>query len=568
MCKFKTIVQETLIQYLQLDQDVLEELLEKPQNPEHGHLSLPCFAWAKTLKKAPNLIAQEFCEKLKKHNLSSYIDSVNALGPYLNFKQNQILLGQELLQTIINEGDLFAKKSLDAPPTVVLEFSSPNIAKPLSIGHLRTTNIGACLARVFKHQGWNVIRINHLGDWGTQFGKVMLAFRLWGNAEDLEKHPIDTLYKLYVKFHEEEKKDPSLADQAREWFAKLEQNDETAKELWQWFKDISLKELNTIYQELGVEFDHVWGESFYVDMLDELIVDLKQKNLLKDSQDAKIVDLKDYKLGVSVIQKKDESSLYMTRDLAAAQYRYQQFHFDEMLYVVGNPQKLHFQQLFKVLELLGCDFVDRCHHVAYGHVDFGHEKMSTRKGNIVLLKEVIAQAKDRALSIIEEKNATLNNKQAIANAVGLGAVLFADLNAKLARDVKFTWDEILNFEGETGPYLQYGLVRAKSVLEKYEGQWSDKIKIDSIETVEERSLLQSLNDYPQILGKTLKEKEPFYLSHYALELVKQFNRFYAKCRVLDAPEHQKYFRLCLVKSLTIVLESSLKLLGVPRVEKM
>lgn len=568
MNQFKKIVEKSLVKHLQLDAKILAELLEKPQNPEHGHLSLPCFSWAKIFKKAPNLIAQEFCQQLQQVALDDQIQSVSALGPYLNFKQNQVLLAQDLLKTILKNGANFAKKTLSDSPSVVLEFSSPNIAKPLSIGHLRTTNIGACLSRVFKHQGWNVIRINHLGDWGTQFGKVMLAFRLWGNAQDLEKHPIDTLYKLYVKFHEEEKNDPTLGDQAREWFAKLERSDETAKELWQWFKDISLKELNTIYQELGVEFDHVWGESFYVDMLDDLIADLKQKKLLKDSQDAKIIDLKKYKLGVSVIQKKDESSLYMTRDLAAAQYRYQQFHFDQMLYVVGNPQKLHFQQVFKILELLGCEFVDKCHHIAYGHVDFGHEKMSTRKGNIVLLKDVLQQAKDRALKVIEEKNSALDNKQDVANAVGVGAVLFADLNARLARDVKFTWDEILNFEGETGPYLQYGLVRARSVLEKYDGSWKNKIEINSIETPEEQSLLQTLSDYSQVLDKTLQEKEPFYLAQYALELVKQFNRFYAKCRILDAPKEQQYFRLCLVKSVTLILEASLKLLGLPIVTKM
>jgi len=457
---------------------------------------------------------------------------------------------------------------MSSPLRVVIEFSSPNIAKPFSIGHLRSTNLGACLSRIYAFMGYEVTRINHLGDWGTQFGKLITAYRRWGNAQMLDENPILSLFTLYVRFHDEEKNDPTLTTEAREAFSQLEKGDESAKELWDWFRNLTMKELDSIYTRLGVEFDHLWGESFYIDQLPSLLTTLEKKGISEISEGATIVNLKKENMSVAVLQKGDESSLYITRDLAAAIYRYKEFDFYKMLYVVGSEQSLHFQQLFKILSMAGYSFYDRCNHVAFGQITFGSEKMSTRKGNVVFLQDVLARAEEKALSIIKEKNPTLENAVDISKDVALGAILFADISAKRIKNVKFAWDDILSFEGETGPYLQYSYVRTKSLLKKHDQPISLPNDFSIYKEREEKKLIRTLSQFIFSLEKVVAENEPFYLGQYLISVTKDFNRFYQSVRILDAPENTLCARMLLVFATSCVLQTGLQLLGIPAPEKM
>lgn len=567
--EFKRFVLDLLQENTTLSETDLNEALEVPQNMEQGDLALPCFRWSKAQKKAPHQIAQTFYDQIK--DAADEIEAiykVEVQGPYLNFYARNAWLASQTLTKIFAQGESYGHVQHEDAPVCVLEFSSPNIAKPFSIGHLRSTNLGACLSRIFEARGWKVIKINHLGDWGTQFGKVMLAYRLWGSAEKLDEQPMKTLYQLYVRFHEEEAKDPSLTDQARDWFRRLEEGDAEAKELWRWFRDLSLREIEAIYGKLGVSFDHHWGESFYIEFLPRLFSELESLKLSEKSDEATIINLKDHDLSVAVIKKKDESSLYISRDLAAAIYRYEQLHFDQMIYVVGAPQQLHFKQLFKILSLMGNKWVSQCEHVDFGHVAFGDQAMSTRKGNVIFLEDVLAEAQQRAIKILEEKNLDMSQKEIIARAVGLGAVLFADVSARRIKDVKFSWEEILNFDGETGPYLQYTLVRTKSLLRRVEGELNLSENLQLLASTDEAALLRLLEAFPRIIEKAEREREPFVVGEYAVELAQSFNRFYAKHRVLDASEDLAAARVSLVVGIQKVLESSLSLLGLPILEEM
>ncbi|MCB0308109.1 MAG: arginine--tRNA ligase, partial [Bdellovibrionales bacterium] len=417
-----TTIAKFISQVLKKDLNDVLRAIEIPTHHHQGDRALPCFRWSKEAKKAPKILAEVFKKEIEKSELPEDVDRVEALSGYLNFYAKTDVLTRKTLNQILSKPTSYGFVDSKAPPLAIIEFSSPNIAKPFSIGHLRSTNIGACLSRIFQARGWKVVRINHLGDWGTQFGKLMSAYRRWGKAEDLQEYPMDALYKLYVKFHEQEVSDPTLIDEAREWFSKLEKGDSDAKELWEWFREMTMKELSRLYGRLGVEFDHFWGESYYVHLLPELVSDLEAQGIAKESERALIVDLEPYNLHTCLIQKKDESSLYMTRDLAAAIYREEKFSFDQMLYVVGTPQKLHFQQLFKLLDLMGKPWHKKCEHIMFGHMAFGDEAMSTRKGNIVFLKDVIDKSVEMARQTVEEKNPELENKDMVAEQVGLGAI--------------------------------------------------------------------------------------------------------------------------------------------------
>ena len=525
------------------------------------------FPGPKKKKKSPAQIAKNWAAKLQKVTLPEMIQKIQAEGPYLNFFARTEWLARETIEAIELKPSEYGFVSSNGKKAVI-EFSSPNIAKPFSIGHLRSTNLGASLSRIFSARGWDVVRINHLGDWGTQFGKVISAYRHWGKAEELDQNPMHYLYELYVKFHEEEKENANLTEEAREWFAKLEQGDEEATELWKWFKDLSLSELDKLYQELGVEFDHFIGESFYVDQLPEVFDQLTQSQLMKTSDNAEIIDLKDYKLGVSVVKKSDESSLYITRDLAAAIYRKKTFEFDEMIYVVGVPQQLHFQQLFKILELLQMNWSSQCEHVAFGHMSLGDQKMSTRKGTVVFLRQVLDEAIEKADQTVSEKNPELENRGKVAKQVALGAILFADISSRRVKDVKFSWDEILSFDGETGPYLQYSLVRTKSLIQRFEEKDSSSGNVKHLKSEEEGELIRLLASFPDEIAKAEREREPFVLGQFLIQLSKSFNRFYTKHRVLDAEGDLALARIRLVKATSKVLEIGLKLLGIPTPDKM
>lgn len=551
-----------------LSTDEAASLIEFPPQEDQGDRAIPVFRFSKAEKKSPNDLAQAWATVINQTKLPKEISSVEAIGGYINFHFNTELFSKDLLQQVFKNRESFGRQTIQDKPTVVVEYSSPNIAKPFSIGHLRSTNLGASLSRIFEFRGYNVVRINHLGDWGTQFGKLTVAYQKWGNDEQLKNDPIQGLFKLYVKFHDEEANNPSLTTEARETFSKLERGDAKTKEIWERFRSLTLAELEGLYAKLGVTFDHYWGESFYIPHLPELLKKLNEKKLSKESEGALIVDLKDLNLGVALLRKGDESSLYLTRDLAAAIYRHAHLHFSKMLYIVGAEQSLHFQQFFKILELLGHDWVKNCEHIAFGQISFGDEKMSTRKGNVVFLTEVLEKAKEYALKIVQEKNPTMEDKDEVAEKIALGAILFADISAKRIKNVKFSWEDVLSFEGETGPYLQYALVRTRSLVRKFDAKIELITDFSIFKEKEEHSLVRSISQFPYALERAERDREPFALGKYLLDLTKSFNRFYNSHRILDSEPELKKARMLLVQSTAEILSTGLKLLGIPTLDKM
>lgn len=543
------------------------ELIEFPPQEDQGDRAIPVFRFSKDHKKPPQDLAKQWASAINSKKLPVEISKVEAIGGYINFYFDTPYFAKAITQEIFNNKH-YGKLDQNDPEAVVVEYSSPNIAKPFSIGHLRSTNIGASIARIIEYRGSKVVRINHLGDWGTQFGKLIVAYKKWGNEEILKNDPIQELFKLYVKFHDEESKDPTLSTQAREAFTHLEQGNAEAKKLWDTFKKFTLDELSILYKRLGIHFDHYWGESFYVEYMPNLLKLLETEGFSKHSEGATIVDLKDDGLGVALLQKGDESSLYLTRDLAAAIYRHEKFNFDQMIYVVGAEQRLHFQQLFKILEMIGHTWFKNCEHVAFGSISFGDEKMSTRKGNVVFLADVLQKAKDEALRIVNEKNSDLENKEQAAEKIALGAILFADISAKRIKNVKFSWEEILSFDGETGPYLQYSLVRTKSLMSKY-GKKVEMISDFSIfKEKEEHNLVRELSLFPIILERAEREREPFVVGQYLINLTKAFNRFYNAHRILDGDTSSINARMLLVQCTSDVLTQGLNLIGIPTLERM
>lgn len=560
------LIAQCVSTHLGFSEEEVLGVLEMPQNAGQGDRAFPCFRYAKTHQKSPQLLAQLWASQMNQGPLPKEISRIENSGGYINFFANDEWLSQTTLRNILENPKNYGRSPKNGQK-VIVEFSSPNIAKPFSIGHLRSTNLGASLARIMEACGFEVVRMNHLGDWGTQFGKLMVAQKLWGTKE-IGENPLMDFYNIYVKFHEEEEKNPQLTEEARAWFAKLEQGDSEAKNLWNWFREITLKEVKKIYSRLGVSFDHYWGESFYIPHLPRVFSELKNKKLMHKSDNAQIVDLKDYKLSVSVIQKNDESSLYITRDLAAAIYRKEKLNFDHMFYVVGAPQQLHFGQLFKILELLGYAWSKECELVQFGQITFGDQKMSTRKGNIVFLEDVLNEAKKEALIIINEKNPTLENKDTVAEQVALGAVLFADVSAKRIKDIKFEWKDILSFDGETGPYVQYTFVRINSLLEKIGHQSFAEASFKLLNTKEENDLVRVLSLYGKKLIRAQKEREPFVVAQYLIEVCKSFNRFYHEHRLQGVEDNLRAARGALVQCVQNVLSQGMEILGLPRPQKM
>lgn len=568
MKTYHRIIGELFSKVANISLEEAEKLIEFPPQEDQGDRGIPCFRFSKTEKKSPPELAKAWAEKIASQKLPMEISRVEAVGGYVNFHFNMELFSKEIIGHIFNHGDTYGKGTLEHPETVIVEYSSPNIAKPLSIGHLRSTNLGASIARIFAYRGYKVVRINHLGDWGTQFGKLTVAYRRWGKDFPLDENPMEKLFTLYVKFHEDEPNDPSLTTDAREAFAKLERGDAETQKLWEKFREVTFKELERLYSKLGVSFDHYWGESFYVPYLSDLLDSLDKKKLSKESEGALIVDLNDHKLGVALLRKGDESSLYLMRDLAAAIYRQKHLQFSKMIYVVGAEQSYHFQQFFKVLELMGYTWVKDCEHVAFGSISFGDEKMSTRKGNIVFLSDVLDKAKEYALKIVNEKNTNMENKEEAAEKIALAAILFADISAKRIKNVKFSWEDVLSFEGETGPYLQYALVRTKSLVRKYGAEIRILQNFSIYKEKEEHSLIRALSQFPYALERAEREREPFALGQYLMNLTKTFNRFYNAHRVLDDDKNVTQARMLLVDSTAKVLTKGFEILGIPQLEKM
>ncbi|WP_126427678.1 arginine--tRNA ligase [Brevibacillus marinus] len=543
------------------------EMLETPPNPQLGDLAFPCFQLAKTLRKAPPQIASELAGLVE----SRYLDKVEAVGPYVNCFLNRSLVTAEVIRTIAEQGPAYGSRNIGEGRNVPIDLSSPNIAKPFSMGHLRSTVIGNAIANILEKHGYRPVRINHLGDWGTQFGKLIVAYKLWGDEEKVKQEPIKELLALYVKFHEEAEKDPSLEEKGREWFKRLEDGDEEARKLWQWFRDESLKEFMKIYELLGVSFDSTHGEAFYNDKMDRVIRLLEEKNLLVESNGALVVNLDEYDMPPCLIKKSDGATLYATRDLAAALYRHETYDFAKALYVVGNEQRLHFQQIFRVLEKMGYEWAKEMYHIPFGMMLKDGKKMSTRKGQVVLLEEVLAQAITDVAKVIEEKNPTLANKEEVARQVGVGAVIFHDLKNYRLNDINFSWEEMLTFEGETGPYVQYTHARACSLLRKggYQpGSPAFDLDAGALDSAEAWSVVTLLTAFPEVLDRAREQFDPSQVGKYVIDLAQAFNKYYANVRILAEDDRIKMSRLALVAAVVTVLREGLRLLGLAAPEEM
>ena len=565
MNKFTEDIITMLKEQVDLPSEDLENLLEVPPNEKLGDYAFPCFVLSKKLRKAPEKIAEEIAQKLKTTEL---IKEVYSIGPYINFKVNKVKLAEFVLTEIFEKGKSYGSDEKGCGKTIVIDFSSPNIAKPFGIGHLRTTMIGNALYHIYKKLGFNVVRVNHLGDWGTQFGKIILAYKMWGEEKEFLKDPIATLYDLYVRIHREAEKDPKLEEEARVWFKRLEDGDKEATELWQKFRDCSLKEFDRVYQMLGIEFDSYAGESFYNQFMDRTIEEIKAKSLAEMSQDALIVNLEKFDLPPCLLKKKDEATLYATRDITAAIYRYNTYHFHKNIYVVGTAQKLHFRQVFKVLELMGYSWAKDCVHVDFGWIKFKQEMMSSRKGNIVLLEDVLNKSIELVLRIIEEKNPDLENKEKVAYDVGIGAVVFADISTRRNKDIDFDWDQALSFDGETGPYVQYTHARLCSLMRKYGKPIGKDIDHQVLSTDEEAGLIKLLEDYPRKIKHAADNYEPSFICSYLTELCSTFNRFYQKQRIITQDQRATEARMLLAKGIQTVLKDGLSILGIKAPERM
>lgn len=537
----------------------IELLIEQPKNPSLGDLAFPCFSLAKTYRKSPVDIAKSVAQSLQ-HPL---FQEIQAVGPYVNVFLNREQFSHHVVKQILQEKNHYGSWQVGNGKTVVIDFSSPNIAKPFSMGHLRSTVIGYALSKIAEKCGYKTVKINHLGDWGTQFGKLISAYKRWGNEERIKEQPIKELLQLYVKFHEEAKNDPSLEEDGRFWFRKLEEGDEEARRLWQWFRDESLKEFQKIYDLLGITFDSYAGESFYNDKMQAIIQTLKQKGLLETSDQAEVVRLDEYHLPPCLIQKSDGASLYATRDLAAGVYRYQTYQFAKALYVVGHEQSVHFKQVFTVLEKMGYEWAENMVHIPFGLYLQDGKKMSTRKGRVILLEEVLEKTIELAKKNIEEKNPQLPNKDQVAKMVGVGAVIFHDLKNHRMNNIEFSLEEMLTFEGETAPYVQYTYARACSILRKSTFNKPSFIQLDD----ESWEIVKCLYAFPERVIQSFTNFDPSIIAKYVLELAKAFNKYYGKVRILEENEGLSS-RIALVEAVTIVLKEGLRLLGIEAAEQM
>ncbi|SFC42317.1 arginyl-tRNA synthetase [Alkalibacterium subtropicum] len=556
---YKQIIAEAIHEQLHenLELNEIKDLLEKPKHTDHGDIAFPTFQLAKLFRKNPAQIAQEVGESIS----SPLIDRQQVVGPYINFFLKKETVSNAVLKEVVAEKNNFGNLKIGNGGNVPIDMSSPNIAKPMSMGHLRSTVIGNSLANIMEKVDYTPIRINHLGDWGTQFGKLITAYKKWGSEEDVKKDPIKELLRLYVKFHEVAEDDPSLEDEGRLWFRKLEDGNPEAVELWTWFREESLNEFNKVYDRLNISFDSTNGEAFYNDKMEDVVKILDDKHLLSADQGAHIVDLEKYDLNPALIMKSDGATLYMTRDLAAALYRKNTYDFAQSLYVVGQEQSNHFKQLKAVLKEADFEWADDIHHIPFGLITKDGKKLSTRKGKVVLLEEVLNEASSLALQQIEEKNPGLPNKETVAEQVGVGAVVFHDLKNDRLNNFDFTIEEVVQFEGETGPYVQYTRARAMSILGK--AGISDFDAADDFELSDEYSweVIKVLQEYPHTVKRAFDNYEPSIIAKHAIHLAQAFNRFYANVRVLDEHE-EKDARLALVFAVTEVLKEDLRILGV------
>lgn len=549
-----------------LEKDEILNLIEIP-NSDMGDFAFPCFKLAKTMKKAPNIIASELAEKIEK---KEFIDNIQVVNAYINFYVSKSIYVEKVLTNVLNEKDNFGNSNMGKDKTVIIDYSSPNIAKPFHIGHLRSTVIGNSLYKIYKKLGYNVVGINHLGDWGTQFGKLIVAYKKWGNKELVEKDDIKELSKIYVKFHEESEKDKSLEDEARLWLVKMQEGDKEALDLWKWFCDISMKEFERVYKMLNISFDSYAGESFYNDKMQPVVDELFEKNILVESEGAKIVDLEPYNMPPCLILRSDGGTLYPTRDIAAAFYRKKEYNFEKCLYITALDQNLHFAQWFKVIDLMGYDWAKDLVHIPFGLVSLNDGKLSTRKGHVVLMEDILNHAIEKTKNIIEEKNPNLENKEKIAKDVGIGAVIFNDLFNSRVKNVVFDLERMLNFQGETGPYVQYTHARACSILEK------EKFNEDLLKNIDYKlicdeysfELVKTLSQYPDKIVDASNKYEPFIITRHLVNVCQAFNKFYDENNIKNSEADLKNARLALVYAIKTIIANGLYLLGINAPEKM
>lgn len=562
---YKKIIAERINEKTNLEVEIIEKLIEIPPRPEMGDFAFPCFQLAKTMRKAPNMIAAELSESISKEGF----ERIETAGGYLNFFADKNSMTSNTIDKVLNEGDFYGFSNIGEGKNVIVEYSSPNIAKPFHVGHLFATVVGNALYKMMKSQGYNTIGINHLGDWGTQFGKLIVAYTRWIDEDALEKEPIKELLRIYVKFHDEAEKDPSLEDLARAHFKNLEDECEFETNLWQKMKDASLKEFDKLYSMLNIKFDSYAGESFYGDKMDAVVEDLENKGLLVESRGALVVDLEEYNMPPCMIKKSDGATIYATRDLAAAMYRKKTYDFYKNIYVVGSPQALHFKQIFTTLKLAGYDWADDCVHVGFGLVKLEQgKKLATRKGDVIFLDELLNEAVERTMELINQKNPNLENKEDVAKKVGIGAIVFSYLKNNREKDVIFSWKDILNFDGETGPYVQYSYARGKSILRKAEG-FTASPDYSKLSSQDEFELIKLLSSFNETIQSALNKYEPSMLTRYIIEVAKTFNKFYNLYPIMSCEdEGLKAARLKLVGATTVVINNGLKLIGIDVVEQM
>ena len=562
---YKKLVASSIAEAAELEQSDALRLLETPKDPKMGDIAFPCFQLAKTLRKAPPIIAKEIAEKLEPalKAAAAPIAEIQVVGAYINFYLDQQAVAKDVIAAILTQQAQYGDANIGNGGNVPIDLSSPNIAKPFSMGHLRSTVIGNALANIMEKLGYNPIRINYIGDWGTQFGKLIVAYKKWGSEEAVRENPIPELLRLYVKFHELAKEDESLDDEGREWFRKLEEGNEEATALWTWFRVESLKSFNKTYELMGVQFDSYNGEAFYNDKMDRVVTLLEEKGLLVEDEGAMVVKLDEFDMPPCLIKKRDGATLYATRDLASALWRKDNYDFAQAIYVVGGEQRLHFRQVFAVLKKMGYDWADNMHHIPFGMMLKDGKKMSTRKGQVILLEEVFQQAINDVKKVIAEKNPNLPNADEVAKQVGVGAIIFHDLKNFRLNDINFSWEDMLTFEGETGPYVQYTHARACSILRKagYEEGAAVELPQGALEGPEAWAVVTLLNSFPNVVKRAGEEFDPSLIGKYVIDLAQSFNKFYANVRVLSEDASVKTARLQLVAATAQVIRVGLRLLG-------
>lgn len=566
MLDFKQKVIELINSQIEsLDEDEIKALIEIPPSYDMGDYAFPTFRLAKSLRKSPNIIAQELADKFSE---DENFEKVESAGPYVNFFINREKLVEYVLTNIIDQKDTYGSSDLGKDKTVIVEFSSPNIAKPFHIGHIRTTVIGNSLYKIYTFLGYDTVAINHLGDYGTQFGMLISAYKKWGNREEIEANPIKELLKLYVRFNTEADADITLKYEARYWFKELENGNEEAHELWLWIREISLKEFNKVYDLLNIKFDSFAGESFYSDKMEKVLKDMEEKGVLTESEGAWIVDLEPYGMPPALIKKSDGSTLYTTRDITAAIYRKETYNFHKNLYVVASQQNLHFKAWMKIIELMGYEWAKDCIHIPFGMVSLEEGTLSTRKGRVVFLEDVLNTAIDNTKKIIEERNPNLENKEEVAKQIGIGAILFQELFNQRIKDYVFNWDRTLSFEGETGPYVQYTHARSNSLLEKGQFNIDDKVDFTLLKTEDEINIARLLYDFPNVIIDSCDKNEPYFITRHVVEISKAFNKFYNSTQIIIDDEELKKSRLMLVYVTKTVIKTALGLLGIDAPNKM